>query len=159
MADADLSALDSLFPNKLPEPRPSTPTQDPIPSEANLEQMVATDTGVAFRVGNRVIDLYPIRLRDWPEASKLIYILRFTSLADIAYLQSFDSLKQLFKVAARLDDVNDERLNLLNDMTDKEYKIARSVMTQQNDIDMERVMKDVSRLTGGRKNIVTPTSQ
>lgn len=157
MAEPDMSALDTFF-NKTPAPTTPAPKEtNPVPDDDSLAQTVATDTGVPLRVGNRVIDLYPIRLRDWPEASKLIYILRFPSLADIAYLQSFETLKNMFKVAARLDDVNDERLGLLEDLTDKEYKVARSIMTKQNDIDMERVMKDVSRLTG-RKNIVTPTS-
>lgn len=159
MAEPNLDALNEFFKG---EDNPSTPSAPPkhetqVPDEDTLAQSVATDTGVAFRVGNRVLDLYPIRLRDWPAASKLIYILRFTSLADIAYLQSFDTLKNMFRVAARIDDINDERLALLEEMTDKEYKIARSVMTKQNDIDMDRVTKEVSRLTG-RKNIGTPTS-
>lgn len=159
MAEPDMSALDSLFPGKpVSQASQATPKpEDRVPDEESLAQTVATDTGVPFRVGNRVLDLYPIRLRDWPTASKLIYLLRFTSLADIAYLQSFDTLKNLFRVAARIENIDDDRLSLLEDMTDKEYKIARSVMTKQNDIDMDRVMKDVSRITG-RKNIGTPTS-
>ena len=164
MADTpDLSALDNLFTGPAqpapPAPKKAEPKEDPVPTADVAAQKAATDTGTPFRIGYKVIDLVPIRLRDWPEASKLIFTLRFDSLADLAYLQSTDSLVKLIKVAARHEEIEDETVfDMLNDMTDKDYKILKRIMTQQNDIDMERVLKDVSRITG-RKNTGTPTSQ
>lgn len=162
MSQEALQGLDNLFSGGSQAGNPATPVNTPkqeVPPDDVLAQKAATDTGILYRIGNRCIDLYPIRIRDWTDASKLIYVLSFESLADVAYLKALETLVDLVKIAARAETLPDQSVfEMLDDMTDQDYKNLKQILTKQNDIDMKRVMNDVSRITG-RKNLATPTSQ
>lgn len=121
-------------------------------SENTIEN--ATGGSQELRIGNIVIDLYPIRLRDWIEASKLLYILNWDSLADVAYVGGLDILKDLVRVAARASEKSDNsNLEALESMTDKDFKWLKQIMSAQNDIDMERLLDKVSKISGKPKNV------
>lgn len=113
----------------------------------------AVGKSVEFRIGNTVIDLYPIMIRDWTETSKLMYILNFESLADIAYVGALDSLKQLIMIAARSGEIsNTDHFSVLELMTNEDYKWLRNILSAQNDIDMDRLLDKVSKISGKPKN-------
>lgn len=119
----------------------------------------AVGKGAEWRIKSTVIDLYPIRLKDWPDASKLLYLLNFDSLADIAYMGLTDSLVTLLHIAARYDELESkDQFEVLQDMTDADYKWARNLLSAQNDIDMDRLMEKISKISGDRKNAVAPSS-
>lgn len=119
----------------------------------------AVGKGAEWRIKNTVIDLYPIRLKDWPDASKLLYLLSFDSLADIAYTGSTDSLVTLIHIAARYDEQESKtQFDALADLVDWDYKGFRNIISSQNDIDMERLLNQISKLSGERKNAEAPSS-
>mgnify|MGYP000592364899 CR=1 FL=1 len=126
-------------------------------AEKSLENSLARPR--ALRIGNAVVDIYPIRIKDWPEASKVIYILDFESLADIAYLQGIDSLRTLALIAARSEESErTDLVELIDSITNDEYRELRATLMEQNDIDMERLHSKLAKLTGNQKNAQTPLS-
>ena len=121
----------------------------------------AVGASESLRIGNTVIDIYPIRLEDWPDASTLMYLLHFESLSDIGYVKKTEELEDLIRIAARAKELpNTEHLAIIKKLIDPEYKVLLKIMKSQNDIDMDRLIASVSKVTGGRsKNVETPISQ
>lgn len=126
---------------------------------SDIPVAAAVGKGDEWRIKNTVIDLYPIRLKDWPDASKLLFLLNFDSLADIAYTQSTDALVALIHIAARYEELETKtQFEAIQDMTDTDYKWLRNLLSAQNDIDMDRLADKIAKISGDRKNAEAPSS-
>jgi hypothetical protein len=105
-----------------------------------------------IRIDNIGIELHPIRIKDWPEASKLIYLLDFESLADIAYIEGLSDLKALIQIVGRASEKDKLDWSIIEDMTDEVFKTFRELTISQNDIDLKRVLAKVASVAGDQKN-------
>ena len=127
--------------------------------EKTLETVISK--GTEWRIGNTVIDLHPIRLKDWPDASKLMYLLSFESLADIAYIAGIEGLKTLIDIVARASELPEgkrDHFTVLDDITDSDFKWLRQIISAQNDINMDRLLDQVAKISGNPKNVKAPNS-
>lgn len=113
-----------------------------------------------FRIKNTVFDLYPIRLIDWSDAQKLMFLLHFESLAEIAFVERLDDLRLLVRIVARANDLEDtSHLETIEQMTQVDYAEFRKIVMEQNDIDLERLKNTIASISGRPKNAGTPASR
>ena len=102
-----------------------------------------------LRVGSKVVDLYPLRLNDWPKFAENFEAIRPKRLQDIfKYIDAPDALQEIFKLVTRKDPLPE----LYFDMTQKEYADFRMKVIGQNDLDLDKEVK-----TKERKNEKSPS--
>lgn len=87
-----------------------------------------------LRIGDRVSDLQPIRVIDWPRFARVSWVFDIPRLQEIyAYKDAYESLDEALKVITRQEAVPE----CYADMTQKHYAELRNIVTQQNDLDFE----------------------
>jgi tryptophan 2,3-dioxygenase len=91
-----------------------------------------------FRVLDKIIDLYPVKLRNWPEFSEVLFVLKLESLQEIyQYIDAPQALEKVFKIVTRMDLLHD----LYYDMTEADYQTFREKVINQNGLNFDKDVK------------------
>lgn len=85
-----------------------------------------------FQMGEHKVDLYPIRVKDWPEFSANVVALTLERLQDIfKFADGYDRLIKCIGIITRKDPIHE----MFYDMTQADYTRFRDVVISQNDLD------------------------
>lgn len=87
-----------------------------------------------FRIGDSIIDLYPVKLRDWEKFSETLAALELETLYQVySYKDAIDKFIECIKIVGRRADVPD----CLYDIDDKQYEELRRIIIEQNNLDFD----------------------
>ncbi len=103
----------------------------------------------AFRVGNKVVDIYPVRLKDWPEFVPALFAFEMENLHEIHY---FSDLAEAFFSGLRIvtRTSSEQALSdIFDDIEQSHYSELRKLIIQQNDLNFERLREKINNISKG----------
>lgn len=89
-----------------------------------------------FKLGERAVEIWPVRLKDWSEFSLCVNLFRWDRLHKIfTYPDASEVLAIAFKILTR----GAEHEDLLNNMTQLDYSNLRQLIIDQNDLNFDEL--------------------
>lgn len=96
-----------------------------------------------YRIGDSIIDLYPVKLRDWEKFSETLAALELETLYQVySYKDAIDKFIECIKIAGRREDVPD----CLYEIDEKQYEEIRQIIIDQNNLDFDFLKKKQQEL-------------
>lgn len=103
----------------------------------------ASSKAVPLRIGDKVADIHPIRLRDWPEFAPVLFALEMENLHEVhSFIDGPGALFTALKLLCRKEELPDT----FDDMTQSEYHSLREIIIKQNELDFDKLHKKIEEI-------------
>ena len=100
---------------------------------------------VALRLADRVIDVYPVRLKDWPDFAPVLFALEMENLHEVHFFGDGPiAFHKALQIVLRLEEIPE----IVIEITQAEFKRLRDLVIQQNELDFTRLHKKVEAYSG-----------